>query len=255
MALCTKCKVEKAESDFSKRGEKRRSQCKACCNAWYASNREKLLPYKKQYYQANKHRVAHYPSQDPERRSEYGKQYRLAHKEDTVKRNAKFRELHPGYQNEWRQKNLDSVRCYVRQWHRDKRQNDFAHRLLDNTRRRLRSALDGKTKSKRTLEVLGCSPEFLKFHLESQFRDGMSWANYGKWEIDHIIPCAAFDFSKEDDLLKCFHFTNLQPLWATDNRKKSDKLLEINGSPKNSDNHPGRESSSDSIYSCADGCH
>lgn len=51
----------------------------------------------------------------------------------------------------------------------------------------------------------------------------MSWANHGKWHIDHIKPCAEFDFSNEQDIRKCYHFTNMQPLWAKDNQSKHKK--------------------------------
>ena len=75
--------------------------------------------------------------------------------------------------------------------------------------------------SESTKKLLGCSIEFLKQHLESQFTDGMNWANYGKWHIDHILPCASFDKSKPEEQSKCFNYSNLQPLWALDNMCKS----------------------------------
>lgn len=74
--------------------------------------------------------------------------------------------------------------------------------------------------------MLGCSKQELVEHLESQFQDGMSWENYGLhgWHIDHIIPVSSFDISEPNQLKKCFHFSNLQPLWAIDNLRKSNKL-------------------------------
>jgi len=74
-------------------------------------------------------------------------------------------------------------------------------------------------------EVLGCDVETFRAHLESQFTDGMNWLNYGqgydKWNIDHIKPCIAFDLIDPEEQKKCFHYTNLQPLWQTDNFSKN----------------------------------
>jgi hypothetical protein len=61
-------------------------------------------------------------------------------------------------------------------------------------------------------------------HIQSLFKDGMSWDNYGDWQVDHIIPCAAFDLSNIDNQLICFNYKNLQPLWAIDNLIKKDKI-------------------------------
>jgi hypothetical protein len=78
-------------------------------------------------------------------------------------------------------------------------------------------------KSLSTINLIGCSIEHLRRHLAFQFQPGMSWSNYGKWHIDHIRPCAKFDLSKESEQKKCFHYTNLQPLWAKDNLIKGDR--------------------------------
>jgi len=75
-------------------------------------------------------------------------------------------------------------------------------------------------------ELLGCSPEVLKEHLEKQFTEEIDFKNYGKWEVDHIIPIDSFDLSDVEEVKKCFHYTNLQPLWREDNIKKSNKILQ-----------------------------
>jgi hypothetical protein len=102
-------------------------------------------------------------------------------------------------------------------------------KLKHYLRTRLNATLNGKNKSKRTLELLGCSIDFLRKHLESQFKLGMTWNNHGRgdngkgmqeWQIDHIIPCAIFDLSDPKQQEQCFHYTNLQPLWADENRAK-----------------------------------
>jgi len=87
------------------------------------------------------------------------------------------------------------------------------------------NAIKGGQKCKKTMEILGCSLSFLKDYLESKFQSGMTWENYGKWHIDHIRPCASFDLSDPKQQRICFHYTNLQPLWAEDNVKKWCKLL------------------------------
>jgi len=76
------------------------------------------------------------------------------------------------------------------------------------------------------MELIGCSVEVLWSHIESQFTTGMTKENYGVhgWHIDHIIPCDSFDFSDPEQQKQCFHYTNLQPLWAKDNIAKSNKI-------------------------------
>jgi hypothetical protein len=106
----------------------------------------------------------------------------------------------------------------------DRRKVDINFRLLYSLRHRLNMALKGKNKSVSTIKLLGCSIDLFRLHLESKFTKRMSFNNYGKWHIDHIKPCASFDLSKESEQRKCFHYTNLQPLWAYDNLSKNDNL-------------------------------
>lgn len=75
------------------------------------------------------------------------------------------------------------------------------------------------------MELLGCTLEEFKSHIEKQFDDKMTWENYGAyWHVDHIIPCASFDLTKEDDQRRCFHYTNMQPLEAHANMRKGAKM-------------------------------
>ena len=98
--------------------------------------------------------------------------------------------------------------------------------LLMKCRGRLGCALraQGVRKSVRTLRLLGCTTSELKRHLESLWLPGMCWENYGKWHIDHILPCASFDLLQVSEQRKCFHYTNLQPLWAVDNHRKGARV-------------------------------
>ncbi len=78
------------------------------------------------------------------------------------------------------------------------------------------------------MKLVGCSLEDLRNHLESYFAEGMSWDNWGYygWHIDHIIPCCSFDLTKPEEQKKCFHYSNLQPLWGEENLRKKGKILQ-----------------------------
>ena len=84
-------------------------------------------------------------------------------------------------------------------------------------------ALKGESKSAHTMELIGCSIEFLKEYIANKFTEGMSWDNYGEWNLDHIRPCSSFDLSEKKKKKECFCYKNLQPLWAIDNLKKAYK--------------------------------
>ena len=106
---------------------------------------------------------------------------------------------------------------YANLYTKNRRKIDISFRITGNLRSRIRVALKGICKSKKTIELLGCSLNQLKNHLQSKFQPGMSFSNYGSWHIDHIIPCVRFNLSKVSEQRKCFHYTNLQPLWAKEN--------------------------------------
>ena len=103
--------------------------------------------------------------------------------------------------------------------------NDIHFRITSILRGRFKSAVKNQWKQTSVTKLIGCSIEQLKNHLECKFQKGMSWKNQGKWHIDHIKPCASFDLSKLEEQKKCFHYTNLQPLWAVDNLTKGTKFL------------------------------
>lgn len=99
-------------------------------------------------------------------------------------------------------------------------------RIGVSLRKRMTLALKarGTRKSLRLAELIGCPISELATYLEKKFKPGMTWDNYGKWHIDHIRPCASFDLTDVLEQKRCFHFSNLQPLWASDNIRKSDRF-------------------------------
>ena len=127
------------------------------------------------------------------------KEYYTKNKEATIKQNIK-------YQND---------RCKV----------DPNFKLRKRLRTRLYNAITSQRgqKSNRTMVLTGCTIPYLRGYLEGKFKEGMTWENYGSWHVDHIKPCASFDLTKKEEQEKCFHYTNLQPLWALENIKKGKK--------------------------------
>lgn len=111
--------------------------------------------------------------------------------------------------------------------------NDPSFKISYSLRCRIKSALKSKgtIKSQKTKDLLGCNFEYFKKHIESKFKPGMNWSNYGvskkgfrTWQVDHIIPCSAFDLTDINQQKQCFNYRNLQPLWWWENLKKSNKI-------------------------------
>ena len=119
----------------------------------------------------------------------------------------------------------ERVRESRRIWQKTQYKNNIQHRLKQILRERMRKAFKRNQKTGSAVKDLGCSIEQLKKHLESKFLPNMTWTNYGPdgWHIDHIIPLTKFNLSDRNEFLKACHYTNLQPLWAIDNIKKSNK--------------------------------
>ena len=160
----------------------------------------------------------------------YCKKYRLEHQEEFKKYRQEHKDRDKAYRRKYYAEHKEQRRLYSRQYKERRnlirRQRTPEQRLADTLRSRMRSALKGNLKAEHTFELLGCSLEQVRAHLEKQFKPGMSWANwnYRGWHIDHIIPCAFFDLSDPEQQKECFHYTNLQPLWERENNLKRDKV-------------------------------
>lgn len=154
------------------------------------------------------------------------KRYRLK-KKQILKKNQAYKNKRTLWYKEYHKRyyieNCNTIKKRVKQNHYRRMKEHVGYLLLQRCRCRLYKAIKQNNKSKSTLELLGCSTDFLKYHLELQFKEGMSWDNYGEWEIDHIKPCSLFDFSNEEHQKECFHYSNLQPLWKKENQSKSSK--------------------------------
>ena len=162
----------------------------------------KKKEYKKKYYILNKEKIL-----------KQQKSYFILNKEKMYKR-----------AKEYYQKNKEKRINQIVSYQKNRTKLDFNFKLRFNLRTRIRKALKGKCKSSNTINLIGCSIEKLWKHLEKSFKPGMTRENHGKWHIDHIKPCSSFDLTKPEEQAKCFHYTNLQPLWASENLAKGSKI-------------------------------
>lgn len=203
---CCSCGELKPFESFNKLSKSKdgyKYSCKDCRKAEYFANREHNVKKQKLWYENNK-------------------EYALKSQKEYKKRNEEFyKEYNKKYYLENSEKMKESAKRYLY----NRVQTDIGFKILQRCRKRLWAAVKGYDKSASTRELIGCSNEELLEHLENKFTDGMTWENYGEWHVDHIMPCASFDFSIPDEQFKCFNYKNLQPLWAADNFSKHDKIL------------------------------
>jgi hypothetical protein len=196
---CTTCNKLKNITLFGRNKNKKSgvsNRCKSCAveqaSRYYIAKKEQILEKKRNSLEIKA----------------YKKQYDIVNKE-------KNREYSRNRSKEQKERK--------RLYEYNRLQADLNFKLKKNLRNRLWKAAKGISRSISTLKLLGCSIEYLKEHLTSKFSSGMSWSNYGMWHIDHIISCAKFDLTNETEQQKCFHYTNLQPLWAVDNFMKGSR--------------------------------
>jgi hypothetical protein len=226
---CSVCVKEKNISEFYQTKFKGKLKIKSCCKVclreqerkkYFEENKEKILnkkpfdknKYSKEYYQKNKkdllEKVKNYAHENKEVISIRAKKYYQKNKESILRK-------------------IKSKRLKINEYVRNRRKANLNIRLAHNLRTRIKSLIKSNGKCLRLLELIGCTIEEFKLHLEKQFKDGMTWKNYGKvWHVDHIKPCSLFNLVDQEQQKICFHYTNLQPLLAEENFKKSDSYVE-----------------------------
>jgi hypothetical protein len=206
MKTCTKCKVDQEVTSFYKNKnlkDGRAGVCKLCMKQnekkWMVKNKDKKLQQNRDWAINN-----------PDKVKQYRKNTYALHKDEMLKRNKEYRLKNGKTYNQTR-------------WERIK--SDPSKRAMHNLRGRFHSLLRNTKKVDSSNALIGCSLNELKLHLETQFIDDMSWDNYGQdgWHIDHIRPIDSYDLTIESQQRECFHYSNLQPLWANDNYSKGSK--------------------------------
>jgi hypothetical protein len=225
MKSCSKCKIEKEFIHFHKCSKNKigyRSQCISCGNEYKILNKDKQKEYFKNRNNSKKEELKVKASE-----------YYLINKERIISKSKEYydnnKESKLEYQKEYQKNNKDKRNSYLI----ERRQNDPLFKLITNVRNLIYNSFyyNGYSKNSKTEELLGCSFEELKQHLESKFEPWMTWDNRGLyngelnygWDIDHVIPLSSVN--EEIDIIKLNHYTNLQPLCSKVNRDiKKDNL-------------------------------
>jgi len=231
--ICLLCKEEKNVNDFHVRNGKPLARCKCCVNKinkdWYNQNIEKKIQYnkkwlennkgkskacKKQWAVNNKDKIKLYNNQWVENNKDKAKAYKRKY---YYKNSEKMNEV----STEWRKKNKEKHVQNVIKSTKKRYKNDLLFRLANLVRNGIHRVTNAVKKDKklRSLEYLGCSLEQFKSHIESLWKEGMTWDNHGEWHIDHKIPLSWF-VKNSNNPWEANHYLNLQPLWADDNLKK-----------------------------------
>jgi hypothetical protein len=210
---CSKCEISKPLDKFPndpRCSGGKRGACKACrVNQWVPEENQtltcKICTEKHHTLFANHGKQKPYECKA------------CRNKRDFDKRNLD-RDAYNKNKREVYQKTKDKINETRRKTLQRRRNEDPKYRAMMALHCRLYMAV--KEKTGKTMELTGCSKEELTTFLEAEFTEGMTWENYGTWHIDHIRPCASFNLEDPGEQKRCFHWTNLQPLWAIDNIRK-----------------------------------
>ena len=165
-------------------------------------------------------------------RREYYKEYNLKNKEHRKKWHQEYYLKNIEHIKEYRLKNKERIKewflknkQHTRDYERNKYKTDINYKLRMLCRSRIRAALKGNFKSASTMELIGCTIDELRSHLESLVEPWMTWENHGLWDIEHKKAMSNFDLRCPVQQHACCHWSNLQPMEHIANMKKGAKII------------------------------
>lgn len=224
--LCSKCKVDKPVEDFSKCSRSKsglKSQCKSCVSI--AGKKYRNNPKVKKAAIVRKKK---WDEENADKYQEYLKKYYEDNKEDRLKYSKEFYKNNREKYKKMRKEYYYANKVTIYEQIKYKRKNDGLYKLKHNIRSSITQAIKrkGYFKTTKTEEMLGCSFEEFKLHIESQWESWMSWDNHGLyngernygWDMDHIVPIN--EANNENELINLNHYTNFQPLCSYLNRNE-----------------------------------
>jgi len=188
--ICNECFEEKQISEFAVRNKKTQNthnRCKQCTNI-------------------------------------YAKEYRIENKETIKEKQEKW---YSTVGKEWKKTYEKENRDKINEVCRNRYKTDKNYRMKKILRSRFKSTVSKKKIYKSVINYVGIDLDLLIKWIEFQFDSNMNWQNQGKyWDIDHVIPCKEFDLTNEDEIKKCFHWTNMRPMERIANYIKNDKVID-----------------------------
>jgi len=203
---------------------------------YYQNNKEREKERKRLYYQRNKKRVLmsckKWQDKNKNSISIYNADRYSKKKEHILETCRKYRIVNEAEVRNRYLKRYGSIkyRNYHKQYTKNKYHTDPIYKIMSLHRTRLRYALKSQSAKKlvnHSVELFGCNPSELKFHIENQLKPEWTWETHGiLWHIDHIKPLSKFDLTNEIEQKKAFHYTNLQPLSKEDNLRKHNYFQE-----------------------------
>lgn len=225
--MCSKCKKDKDLSEFNKCSrvkDGRKSQCRECQQKEKAVYDNNNPAHNHEYYITNKdiilHRNKEYVEAHREQSNQIKNNYIKKYPEKRLEQSRRYYANNKHKRKEYVNANRDILNEKKRIYRQTHPQEKIAH----NLRTRISSVLSGKSKGGRLFHLVGCNMDFLKSYIELFWEDGMSWSNYGKgigkWSLDHTIPLEVFDLTDEQQQLTAFNYSNMRPMWYSQNAAK-----------------------------------
>lgn len=226
--FCVKCSLDKPINEFYlKSNGKHHSWCNDCRRLkkreWDLSHREHIFEYKiktkqhrdrknKEYKDKNKNKI---------KQNSYIYNERLKEKRKKDRESPLYKAKRKIYERQWRKENKEHFNKYFHDYY----EKNPVKKIVRNMRQKARKIFKGDVSPIHSCDMFGCELDFFKKHIESQFKDGMNWGNYGygedKWCIDHTPPLASYDYSNPDNFKVAFHWSHCSPKWLLDNISKN----------------------------------
>ena len=193
---CLKCDIEKeiSEFNFRKDSQKYRNQCRGCI---------KLI--NEEYNTENKEKIKI-------RRKKYSE---------------KTKDLKRMYDIDYRERNREKIKNYKEHYMRKRKETDLNFKLICNIRTRTNKAFISQNikKTNKTIDLLGCFPDFFRRWIVHKLYGDITEENYGSvWTLDHCYPSSKTNLSDINEMNKSTYWINIRPMYSTENNLKGSKI-------------------------------